>query len=289
VEKCAIDGCNDNPVTLASSRMMPGVIKTDSVNVYWVDEGSMADSGAVLKCSVDGCGGAPTPIATGQPYPLDITVFASSVYWMNGGNAAGSAVTIQRCPTSGCNGSPSIIAWGTFTLIALAVDATGVYWTTDSDLEKCALVGCPGAIDGGPGAQVVAAGQPGPGGLAMSTSNVYWTLQDQTNGLILTCPLNGCPPAPDGGSTVTTIASGQASPLGIAVDGANVYWLNFGTGTGDGSVMKCPLTGCPVGPDGGVSPLVLASGQGAPEWIALESTSVYWTNRTDGRVMKVAK
>jgi hypothetical protein len=45
----------------------------------------------------------------------------------------------------------------------------------------------------------------------------------------------------------------------------------------DGSVAKCPLSGCPIGTDGGSSPTIFASGLTYPTWIALDINTIYWT------------
>lgn len=63
------------------------------------------------------------------------------------------------------------------------------------------------------------------------------------------------------------IATGQLSPTGIAVDATDVYWAN----QGDGTVVKCPRSGC-----AGASPTVLASGQPSPRGVAVDSTTLYW-------------
>ena len=46
--------------------------------------------------------------------------------------------------------------------------------------------------------------------------------------------------------------------------------------------MKCAKGGC------GGSPTTLASAQGSPTAIAVDSTNVYWTTGTDGKIAKCA-
>jgi hypothetical protein len=95
---------------------------------------------------------------------------------------------------------------------------------------------------------------------------------------------------PLGGGPVTTLATAQNNPQSIAVDAANVYWTNKGTANEgtfapsytDGSVMQMPI--------GGGAPITLANNQLLLGSLAVDATSVYWTNAgttgDDGQVMK---
>jgi hypothetical protein len=238
-------------------------------------------------------------LAGGLSFPVSVSLFSNAVYWANDiplGNSA-FLCPIEWCLTSGCMGGPSQVSRGEPFVSDLAVDATGVYWSTGDDIRNCPLIGCSGAIDGGSGATIVVppVGSDGlptsPGGLTIDALNLYWTTGDPTNGQVQKCPKSGCPRNADGGSIVQSLATAQQGPDEIAVDATSVYWLNLGNVSvgSPGSVMKCPLSGCPIGDDGGTSPIVLASGQSFPSQIALDATSVYWVNRTSGTIMKVAK
>jgi hypothetical protein len=83
-------------------------------------------------------------------------------------------------------------------------------------------------------------------------------------------------------------------PVGLAVDGTNVYWTDVNTnGTYtypsqyvtqtpqySGVIMEAPI--------GGGTPLMLAWDMVAPEGIAVDATSVYWTNVASGQIMKTS-
>jgi hypothetical protein len=88
---------------------------------------------------------------------------------------------------------------------------------------------------------------------------------------------------------------------GIAADGTNVYFTDRGAAgadggaipfAGSGRVAKCPIAGCHG------NPTPLAGFVSFPQQIAVDSTTVYWTDfgsssdpdaSTDGRVMTAHK
>jgi hypothetical protein len=61
-------------------------------------------------------------------------------------------------------------------------------------------------------------------------------------------------------------------PFAIAVSDAAVYWT-----TDAGDLRTCPLSGC------GSGPVTIATNQGSQSYVAVDTTSVYWTSfNTDG-------
>jgi hypothetical protein len=73
------------------------------------------------------------------------------------------------------------------------------------------------------------------------------------------------------GSAVT-LASNQFGPLQVLVDSSNVYWLTW-----DNKIYKVSI-------DGGTRTEVTSGGGRGLNWMAVDDTSIYWTDTS--KVMK---
>jgi hypothetical protein len=142
----------------------------------------------------------------------------------------------------------------------------------------------------------------------LDATNVYWAdiWTGPNGGRIWKLPLAG--------GTATTLATNANFPYHIAVYGSYVYYQ------ASSSVMRVPVSGIsnPVAittttglggvaadasgvywvdntstvsalPTGATTPVTIATGQGAPEYVIVDATTIYWTNSSSGTVMAVAK
>jgi hypothetical protein len=141
--------------------------------------------------------------------PRTIAVDGSAVYWANF-----NSDTIMRMPFGG---APVPIVSAT-DVGFFAIDGTSVYWT---DRSGGRVMRTP--LDGGPPV-VLAAGQPGPGQIAVNATDAYWlndgVSQCGVRGTIMKVALAG--------GTPEVIAELDLART-LALDATSVYWPNVNT------------------------------------------------------------
>jgi hypothetical protein len=263
VWKCSTAGCGTKSFALASRLGSPSRVAVQSGTVYWTN----FTGETIESCPLTGCSNqTSTPLAAEQHGPDGIAVYDGVLYWTNRDPGdGGTPPNVSKCLLANCKDSITIVAPNETSPIDIAVDSTGIYWVGGEAVRYCPL-------DGGQNdTKYLAMGQAGAQFVTQFGGRLYWT-ESESAGSVQSCAESKCSPA--------TFAT-TADPNGVAVDSSGVYWV---TGGMTGTVLMCPLDGCP--PSG---PRLLAQGAGSFFGVALDTTSVYWTNLSGGSVMKVAK
>jgi hypothetical protein len=200
-----------------------------------------------------------------------------------GGSEESAEKPAASCRTGGC--MPTALATMQRDDHAIAANATSVYWARAvtlpenvgaAEIVECAKAGCNGAPT------ILASDRYVVSAIAVDATNVYWA---DASGVVMKVGLAG--------GTPTTLFSGPSGPVRMVVDATNVYWATNAlfamagapgqpSPTAVGAVMKVPIAGG--------NSMTLASNL-SPVDIAVDGTSVYWTNGLEsesGTVMKVA-
>jgi hypothetical protein len=275
------------PVVLASA-VQSEALAVDQTNVYY------ATSAGLMKLPV---GGGSATLLGGTPQGA-LALDAANVYWISGDNVGKTPIAGGQSATVGTQQLP-------VPLKCMAVDSTTIYVTTVGGpmLDTVPISGGFLHMQG----PVIPAGESSvtvdqtyvywtgegvlnvwqknttnvyyvpaganAGAVTVDGTNMYWT--DPTDKVIKKLAI-GAPPFM--GAATNLASGGTPAPL-IAADGSSVFFV-FTDNTTTGRMLKVPV--------GGGTPLTLASG-GLPGAIAVDATSVYWTDTVAGQLLRVPK
>jgi len=289
---CEASACRPFPV--ATGQAHPLAITVNGTHVYWTDH----DAGTVMRVPLQG-GVMPQELSANHVHPLGIRVSASHVYWTESGDTS-----VWKANLDGTGDVE--IANSEIAPMALAIDDTSVYWINEDNSSIRSA-----ALDDGT-LTTLAQMQQGPRGLAVYQDFLYWTsrnggfirrldLVTMTDTMVVTgltqptdivADANGIYwidgyriwRADHDGWGMDELAAGQVGAKRLAVDDQHVYWTEFSLGD-----IRRALK------DGSGSVEVFVSGQEFPldissPWaIAVDATSVYWTDVETDAIMKRAK
>ncbi|MDI1433574.1 hypothetical protein [Polyangium sorediatum] len=264
---------------LGSGRMPLDVALAKDVLVV-MDGGALSvdGQGTITAFPLDGSG-EPRVLASRIVNPAAMAISATHVYWLDGGNVDRDYVDgfVASAPLAG--GAHKVLAAGERQPRGLAVDATHVYWARRDVYQQGEVVRMP--IAGGP-IEVVSPGQDWVKRITIVGTDVYWISAkdlEGTRGTVRKAPVKGGP--------ALDVALADTSMCGMAIDGDAIYWTDPGNVDGAGArtggrILKQRLTG-------GGDPIVLASGQDRPCYIAVDATHVYFSTRSLERVKRAPK
>jgi hypothetical protein len=271
------------PVALAEVPS-PTDVAVSGASVYFT---SCSNDGGGSVLRVPRFGGSPATLAVGQSCPVGLAVDDANVYVAGLGGS-----DLAKVPLDG--GVLMTLASDAGAPVGVAVNTTSVYWTSGAGLMRVSL-------DGG-APTLLASGQRSWTRPVLDSDFVYWG--DPDLGTIQKLPLDGGSPAtvgtavetvtdlalsstdiyfadgytlekaPLAGGSTVSVGLPTGAPVGaIAVDDASVYFTSWG------SVWRIAFAD--------LQPTRVATDQSEPNAIAVDGTSVYWTDGSGGHVMKL--
>jgi hypothetical protein len=208
---------------------------------------------------------APITLASGQSSLYSLALDEGNAYWTNaapisdGVPSGGNVMGVPLVP-----GQPWTISTVDPLPISIAVDGARVYWRDGFDLGLYAA-----PLAGGVPIRLVSLVST-ESQLAVAGTNVYFADYDGNNGSFLAS-------VPVTGGSTTKLASALTTVGNIAVRDGNVYWTDIDQVERVTRLMKVST--------GGGAAMVLYSGHASYDqgWggIAVDATTVYWTNTPD--------
>ena len=267
--------CDDGTcaaTVLETARLGPRGIVVDASRFYITNHGSVSIEAG------DKTDGSNLVIVAGVAvFPESLVLDGANVYWTNNSNLLGAVGQISQ------GGGPWYdMARDLPSPTAFALDANNFYVATGSPnqspsctttsyvngiitcnkLSGCFKTGCPAT--GGPTVLVSATVRPS--GVAVDGSTLFWT--SRQGKYLKRCALPACS-APE-----TVIGTGLGGPTDVRVADGYVYVAD----TDGGAVLRCPTTGqC-------ATPTIITNQQADPLMLAVDATSVYFTNFAKGAI-----
>jgi hypothetical protein len=279
------------PIVVASSQQNPVALGLEEINgtsrVYWTTRGTFdansnpLSDGAVKRALTTG--GEAEILAKDQASPHDLVISASKGYafWTS---ASGNAIMVSQLEKPAA--APLIP--GLARPEGLALDGLTMVWTdlTSNQVSEVALTLKDMTLmyDKTP-PTVLMAPNPSAGAprrVVAANGLRCWTYEDTLGSKLGVVACND-------GKTSTAVAQMQSTPRAIALVPAaspgsgTVYFANFADHTAGGGVFSVSSDGS------GLTDLTkgLADGEDYPNGIAVDGSTVYWTSRTRGAVMRL--
>jgi hypothetical protein len=283
----------------------------DTNYIYWLN----TSAGAVMRTAKDGSISPVTPQfldgAGAEPAGIAIVGSNPAVYWVQNTSGVPASADFYYLSLNPIQSPKPLGMSFEGQVYEMTTNGTTLFWTVNlTSLGTGAVMfggtgGVPMTTLCGPGTSCTTSS---PYGIALDSSYVYWTDIDgaPSQGSVNRIPING--------GSVFTYATKVNSPQHIAVYGSYVYYQDgsnlmrvdtagitkpsaISTGTAGGGIAADSsgvywtdaFSTVYAWPTGATGPTKIATGQGLPDYIETDATTIYWTNNTSGTVMAVAK
>ncbi len=274
-----------SPTVLVANLYLARQIAVDDANVYFTALSTTSSDEAIYQVPKNAAGSTPIELSSNDRQPLSLASDGTYVYW----NDTLDPQVIRRVAVGG-NGATTLAAIGTG---GMALSPTSLFWVGASGVESMPKAG-------GTVTTLGPAPMGGGYGVAIDASYFYFAASSTLSATIFRTPLSGgatttlamlgtivnvlatdganvyfvsgdyLSSVPAAGGAVSVLASGFSGTTSLKLDSGNLY-ASISLGNGPyGSILRVPVTGG--------RPTALASAQWGVSDLAVDATSICWTN-----------
>lgn len=278
------------PVALAVGQDHPSGLASNGTTLYWTNRGTFGASDSTLK-GVDIEGGTPANILANLAGARDLAIDGATLYFTLSGIDVNDGKVYSVVPGAtatdlirDAQGNPL----GVPNPEGVAAHGANVFFTTfgEGGIYFANFDGS--SLDGGPSFRRLDFGEPlnYPYRLDFDATYLFWINEGTAataDGAVLSMARDDL--AFENGGTPIALATGELTPRAMKLDlrgGDNAAALYFTTFSEEGEI-KFVLPGVED------SATTIATGQSYPNGVTVDDAYVYWTNRGDGTVMRLAK
>lgn len=266
----------DGPTVLSGGQQRPSSLSLGPQGtIVWSNGGTLADDGTIKQ--VGNQGGTPLTLAADQVPPRDVAIDASGVvYWTTSDEFSVGSGSVFAITPGDMNPAELVTGLGLPEGLAVANDT--VFWT---DFQPAGTGGIFREDTTGGMGTLITQTVNYPYRIEVDATHVYWTDEG-----VLGVPNGAVQRVPIGGGQVEVIAGSLPTPRGLVLDldgdaATQVFWTIFDQ---NGVIMRAQIVdGVPA------QAQTLTTGQAFPNHLTIDADYIYWTNRGDGTVRRLAK
>jgi hypothetical protein len=285
--KAPPDPASKGPLTLATNQDNAVSLQVDNKSVYWTNAGTYDATDGAVKSVLIG-GGKITIHQSQRAFPSDIAIDrgttgdAVAVFWASNGTTKANGTVEGRNLLKNTDLAftiPSPQAPNGVWFLGAQLFVTD--FTAGAVYQVDTATNTPSILASSTNSTI----QNNPYRIVADAKTAFWTNEVKkdtvvnmiTGGAIMSCDL--ADPIPIAIATNEDLPRNLALGLDRDMNGAatKVYWANY---VASGEVVQAERSGTTW------TRTVVAAGQAQPYGIAVDATSIYWTNHADGTVMK---
>jgi hypothetical protein len=205
-------------------------------------------------------------LASGQAHPTRLVLDSQSVYWINQGPEGGDGTVMKVAKTGGT--ATTLATASGEQVTALALDGISLYWAhSDGTSGTIAVMSASGGVS-----QTLVTDASWAGDLAIGADTIYWSRIGLGSGISSAIKSGGSP---------SSILDGASLVTFLRLEGNTLYFVDTGAGPQNGQIGALVL--------GEHTPTTLADALARPRHLGADADTLYFATEGDGHVRSVPK